>query len=45
MNRSSFYTSLAAALVAGTAATAGGYIAPIVETPIEVIEPVAPLTW
>lgn len=45
MKQSSFYMSLAAALVAGGAATAGGYIAPVVETPIEIIEPVVPLTW
>lgn len=45
MQQSKFYVSLAAALIAGTAATAGGYIAPIVESPVEVIEPVVPLTW
>lgn len=45
MKRSSFYLSLVGALVAGTAATAGGYIAPIVEAPIDIVEPAAPLTW
>lgn len=45
MKQSSFYVSFAAALIAGTAANAGGYIAPIVETPVAVVEPVVPLTW
>lgn len=46
MNRSPFFLSAAAVLFAGTAANAGGYIAPIVETEVvEVIAPAVPLTW
>ena len=45
MNPSSFYATLAAVLLAGSAATAGGYTAPVIEPTIEIIEPATPLTW
>ncbi|WBU60360.1 outer membrane protein [Paracoccus albus] len=46
MKSSSFYLPFAIALAAVTSAGAGGYTAPTVETPIEVLPtPVAPLTW
>ena len=40
-----FYQFATAVLLAGSAASAGGYVAPIVDTPIEIIEPAVPLTW
>ncbi|MFV0293456.1 MAG: outer membrane protein [Paracoccus sp. (in: a-proteobacteria)] len=45
MNLSVFRLTAVATLMAGSAATAGGYIAPIVEPPVTIVEPIAPLTW
>lgn len=45
MKQANFYQFAIAAILFGSAANAGGYVAPLVETPVEILAPAVPLTW